>query len=301
MEIDSPTLIPNSESGKEPLIPVTKRVNVKARGRVMGVAREHYLRTDLPCQAEICFDHCVDKTISGKTAPKLPGNVTHYLLPLEDVAKNMFDVLDFTELTGILFLQSVVNSVQLQSMRHYRKICSLIKDPDKKSIFFPNEFCKQTYVQRESGQSLMDWRTQMAYAAGNWFYEHLGGQKPIVIVTEDEEIIQQLKSRRVEIFVLKFGDYLKNFWPNLERAYEVYQSILDAKDTVKSEKDSEDYVDYLKQEVLEAGVKSGRYIQGRLNVNKHHSMQEAFVTRQGGNLDKKDSNFGDVLLYLIHI
>ena len=74
----------------------------------MGVAREHYLRTDFPCQTEICFDHCADKTILGKPAPKLPGNVTHYPLPLEDVAKNMFDVLDFTELTGILFLQSVV-------------------------------------------------------------------------------------------------------------------------------------------------------------------------------------------------
>lgn len=280
-----------------PLVPVTKRVNVKARGKVMGMAREHYLRSDLPCQSVLCFEGCSQGNCESKDpAPLLPGNVTHYLLPLEDVAKSMGDILDIPELTGIIFLQSVINAVQLQSMRHYRKLYKLIKNPDKSSIFFPNEFCKQTHIPRETGQSLSSWKTLMAYRAANWFYDHLGGQKPIVIITEDDEIIKQLKSKRVEIFVLKFGDYLQNFWPSLETAQEMYKSLVDSKDAVKKTRDSDDYVDYLKLEVLEAGIKSGRYIQGKLNVNKHHAMQEAFVTRQGGDLDKKDGSSGDILI-----
>ena len=41
-------------------------------------------------------------------------------MPLEDVARHFLDVLEFSELRGIVFLQSVVNAVQNSSMRHYR-------------------------------------------------------------------------------------------------------------------------------------------------------------------------------------
>ena len=169
-----PGTMTGHDLGNDDLLPVTKRVNVKVRGKVMGVVREHYLRTDLPCQSQICFENCSQMSMLMKSAAKLPKNVTHYLLPLEDIVKSMFDVLDFPELTGMIFLQSVVNSVQLQSLRHYRKVAALIKDKDKSSIFFPNEFCKQTYVKRENGESLADWRTQMGYAAAEWYYRHLG-------------------------------------------------------------------------------------------------------------------------------
>ena len=40
-----------------------------------------------------------------------------------------------------------------------------------------------------------------------------------------------------------------------------------------------DYAGYLPVDVLEAGVKSGRFVRGTLNVNKHNAMTEAFVKR----------------------
>lgn len=42
-----------------------------------------------------------------------------------------------------------------------------------------------------------------------------------------------------------------------------------------------EYEGYLPQEVLNSGVKSGKLVQGRLNVNKYNSMQEAFITPLG--------------------
>ena len=103
------------------LRPVTRRVNVKTgNGRVMGVAREHYLRDDLPCMSELCFEDSCKSSMRDSKASMLPGDVTHYLVPLEDVARHFLDVLERPELRGILLLQSVVNAVQVASLRQYR-------------------------------------------------------------------------------------------------------------------------------------------------------------------------------------
>lgn len=140
--------------------PVTRKVNVKTRGgSVVSVfAREHYLRTDVPCRSQLCFEGCDN----GKH-PVLPRDVTHYLLPLEDVVRSFLDVLEFPELGGIVFLQSVVSAVQQSSMRHYRRVCRIVKDEDKSSktsVFFPNEFNEATHVERSGEETMREWKTR---------------------------------------------------------------------------------------------------------------------------------------------
>ena len=86
-------------------------------------------------------------------------------MPLEDVARYFLDVLEFSELRGIVFLQSVVNAVQTSSMRHYRRICRVVRNSgvgqkSKGSVFFPNEFCAATHVQRKEEESLKEWKTR---------------------------------------------------------------------------------------------------------------------------------------------
>ena len=72
---------------------VTRRVVVKSRGKVLGLAREHYLRRDLPCRSKLCFEGCQDKV-----KPVLPSDgATHYLMPMEDVAAGFVDILDLPE------------------------------------------------------------------------------------------------------------------------------------------------------------------------------------------------------------
>lgn len=57
---------------------VTRKVNVKSRGAtVSAFAREHYLRRDLPCRSELCFENCNNDVKEGVLLPK---DVTHYLV-----------------------------------------------------------------------------------------------------------------------------------------------------------------------------------------------------------------------------
>ena len=61
-------------------------------------------------------------------------------------------------------------------------------------MFFANEFSKATALEggRCDEESLTEWRGRMVHKAAVWYYEHLGGQKPIVIVTEDDKLLEQV-------------------------------------------------------------------------------------------------------------
>lgn len=60
---------------------------------------------------------------------------------------------------------------------------------------------------------------------------------------------------------LIWQDFLQNFWPELQAAHELYGSISQALQEKESEATEREYAEHLPSEVLEAGIKSGRYIQ----------------------------------------
>ncbi len=284
------------EKGEDNLSAVSRRVNVKiGNNKVMGVVRENYLRSDLCCRSEICFEGCAPMETDGVRPILLPADVTHYLLPLEDVVRQHFDVLASPELRGLILLQSVVNPVQLASQRHYRKICALVRDPAKASVFFANEFCKETSAPRKCGESAGEHKSALAFAAANWYYDHLGGQRPVVVVTEDESVLKAYETKRIEIFALRLGDYLDKFWPTLKNLRELYDELSAARKE-DNRKDYDDFAEYLKPGVLEAGLRKGKFIRGRLNVSKHHPSKEAFVSviSSGKKLNEDEST--DVLV-----
>ena len=262
---------------------ISRKVNVKSGGKVMAVVREQYLRSDLSCLSEICFE---ESCKSSRSRNLLGSGMTHYLIPFIDVAGHYMDVLEIEDLRGIIFLHTVVNVVKFARGSLFDRICKVVKDPAKQSVFFPNEFFKQTAAVRNDGETLKSWRGRLVHEAAVWYYEHLGGQKPIVIVSEDEEFIKSHENGHFEVFVLKLGDYLKKFWPHVEKAHTVYESLnLAHKELLQSNrqglmavgKKDTGYEDHLRPEAVENGVKSGNLYVGTIFVNKYHSTKEAVV------------------------
>nr|XP_058913690.1 DIS3-like exonuclease 1 isoform X3 [Kogia breviceps] len=143
------------------------------------------------------------------------------------------------------------------------------------------------------------WQSRSIYNAATWYYHHCQDKMPIVMVTEDEEAIQQYGSETEGVFVISFKNYLDNFWPDLKAAHELCESILQSRrerENESQESHGKEYPEHLPLEVLEAGIKSGRYIQGTLNVNKHRAQIEAFVRLQGAS--SKDSGLvSDILIH----
>ena len=70
--------------------------------------------------------------------------------------------------------------------------------------------------------------------------------------------------------------YLDNFWPDLKAAHELCESILQSRrerENESQESHGKEYPEHLPLEVLEAGIKSGRYIQVRVVMENRRQDQ----------------------------
>merc|ERR1719232_1026984 len=88
--------------------------------------------------------------------------------------------------------------------------------------------------------------------------------------------------------------YLDMFWAHLTHAQELLKALEFAAANPTEDR-TKDYFEYYKPEVLEAGLRSGKFVSGRLSVNKHLAMTEAFVAR-GGAHEKTGSSDADILI-----
>ncbi|XP_040536157.1 LOW QUALITY PROTEIN: DIS3-like exonuclease 1 isoform X2 [Gallus gallus] len=264
------------------------------QGRSVRVVREHYLRPDVPCRSALCRAGC------PRDGKLLSDDVTHYVVPDWKVVQDYLEILEFPELKGIIFMQTACQAVQHQKgRRQYNKLRNLIKDTRHDCTVFANEFHQNSYQPREKGESMEKWQTRSIYNAAVWYYNHCLGQMPVVMVTEDEDAIRQYGNETGGVFVISFKNYLDNFWPDLKAAHELFDSILQARrerEIESQENNGKEYPEHLPMEVLEAGIKSGRYIQGALNVNKHRAQLEAFVRLQGFG-SKETELQSDILIY----
>ncbi|XP_067105156.1 DIS3-like exonuclease 1 isoform X1 [Osmerus mordax] len=261
------------------MIKTEKILHLKSsRGRKVRVVREHYLREHVPCYSTLCQAGCAN---DGKV---LSGEVTHYVVPDAGVLRDYLEVLEFRELQGIVLTQTACHSVQhSRGRRQYNRLRGLLKDPRYDCVLFANEFQKYSYCPREKGETQDRWQTRCVYHAAVWYHDHLTGLKPVVMITEDQAALAEYSSLHCGVYVLSTQDYLRTFWPELLAAQELYSSIAQALQERGGEGSEREYVDHLPAEILEAGIKSGRFLQGTLSVNRHRAQHEAFLRMDASN------------------
>ncbi|XP_003969771.2 LOW QUALITY PROTEIN: DIS3-like exonuclease 1 [Takifugu rubripes] len=266
------------------MIKTEKILHLKSsRGRKVRVVREHYLRARVPCYSCLCLCQA-DCANDGKV---LPRDLTHYVVPDVGVVADYLEILEFKELRGIIFTQTACQAVQhSKGRRQYNRLRNLIKDPRHDCVLFSNEFQEYSYCPREKGESLEKWQTRSVYSAAVWYYNHLAGQIKVVMITEDQDAVAQYCNLTAGVYVITVQDFLRDFWPELRAAHELYSSVSQALQEKVSEGSQREYAEHLHAKVLEAGIKAGRYIQGTLNISKHHN--EAIVTTDG--LSNKDTD-----------
>ncbi|XP_027053645.1 DIS3-like exonuclease 1 isoform X2 [Pocillopora damicornis] len=278
------------------MIKTNKPLRLKTKtGRPLDVVREHYLQKDVPCHSEVC---AVCEQGNGTLLCK---SLTHYVVPDCQVSRLFLEIFESEEIQGVIFFETVVNHVQHQGGRKLQsQLKDIVKDNRQQSIIFSNEFCDGAYVAREPRESLEEWQWRCIYTGAVWYYNHLNQAMPLVILTEDQQIVEKYGNKSAGVFIMRTEDYLTDFYPTCQSILELYYSLAavnnEANESV-SEASTKEYQEYLPAEVLEAGIKAGRFLQGCLNVNKHCAQDEAFVQKSGkGMSDSKDSLDSDVLI-----
>ena len=97
-------------------------------------------------------------------------------------------------------------------------------------------------------------------------------------MTDEDAVIKRFSTERIEVFVMSMKQYLDMFWAHLTHAQELHKALEFAAANPTEDR-TKDYFEYYKPEVLEAGLRAGKFVSGRLSVNKHLALTEAFVSR----------------------
>ena len=114
-------------------------------------------------------------------------------------------------------------------------------------------------------------------------------------MTDEEAVIKGFSTERIEVFVMSMKQYLDMFWAHLTHAQELHKTLEFAAANPTEDR-TKDYFEYYKPEVLEAGLRAGKFVSGRLSVNKHLALTEAFVSRGSSHEKTGASSDTDILI-----
>lgn len=262
-------------------------VKVTSKGSVNKVVKEHYLRQDIPCGVIGCKE-CEPLLVSlneTATSPAILLDPLHQmkanrlfpgfpllLLPDTNILLHHLDVLETDLFSDVVILQTVLDEVKGNSAAVYRRIRSLIAQPSKRFFVFSNEHRKETFVEKIAGESDNDRNDRCIRRSASWYQEHLKAASldlKVILLTNDVANAKFAQGEGINVFSLKaFCDGFSG-----EKGFDAVMDMLEsAKDFVSNEeKTALKYDEYFSAGLLEAGIASGKFVKGTIQISPYNS------------------------------
>eukprot|EP01117_Protostelium_nocturnum_P010562 TRINITY_DN3799_c0_g1_i5.p2 TRINITY_DN3799_c0_g1~~TRINITY_DN3799_c0_g1_i5.p2 ORF type:complete len:1114 (-),score=421.54 TRINITY_DN3799_c0_g1_i5:5440-8781(-) len=231
------------------------------RGRIALIAREHYLRQDIE--------------------PNLLNlnESVQFTIPTFSFLSHFQEILEDPSVKDVIYLKTVTDQVREESHRAYLRIRGIVKDARRRTTLFSNEHFRPTFVERREEESMEDRNNRAVIKACQWIGESMKkkkNNKKAVLVSEDEKFTELAKNSLKEFdnfLVCSGSEYVKIFWKHNTVITNLYESLSLVQKNAKSQlesrsnnaKDSKDlYEEFLPDEIIEAGIKSGNLYRGSL-------------------------------------
>ncbi|XP_036229004.2 exosome complex exonuclease RRP44 [Bactrocera oleae] len=242
------------------------------RGNILKIVREHYLRDDLGCGAQICMN-CVQDETSVALLPERNVKSTifpfpHYLVLDTNVVLNQIDVLEEDAISNVIVLSTVLSEVKHNSSAVYKRFREVVQHKPRGFYVFVNEHHKDTYVEREPGESANDRNDRAIRKATLWYDQHL---------EEAQNSRAMQKSGRPRTRVVMITDDVGN----RERAEKDGILVASAEEYVKSLTDFPMLIDKYARKSFESDKKSLPIFPTHLSVNEIHDGIKAKKLLQG--------------------
>uniref|UniRef100_A0A3P9M311 Exosome complex exonuclease RRP44 n=1 Tax=Oryzias latipes TaxID=8090 RepID=A0A3P9M311_ORYLA len=247
-------------------------------GGVMKIVREHYLRDDIWCGSEACRECKQESTVLQADAC-IESNLCpypHYVVPDTNVVLHQIDVLEDPVIRNVIILQTVLQEVRHRSAPVYKRLKDMIQAKEKLVYTFTNEHHRETYIEREQGESANDRNDRAIRVAVKWYSQHLkaDGLK-VVLLTDDQG--NKEKAEENSLVVYKFDEYVKNLTANPELVDRLALSKDDKAEIISSKVL---FPEHLPLSKIQSGIKSGTFLQGTFKASRDNYL-EATVFVQG--------------------
>ncbi|KAJ3297254.1 exosome catalytic subunit dis3 [Borealophlyctis nickersoniae] len=247
------------------------------RGNIVKVVKEHYLRDDLYCGVTGC-SRCPAHSAILAPQPRRTAvaPVPHYIVPDTNVLYHQIDVIEHTAFLDVIVLQTVLEELRHRSNAVYNRVRQLIEERTRRFYVFCNEHHRETYVERQKGETPNDRNDRAIRVAVNWYNAHLGGAVGCVLITDDADNRRKAKLETIPVFsVRQYVESMKDH-PEL---IDMVASVAD--EDVDSEK-KYTYPEHLSATQMLAGLKSGAFVQGTLNISMHNYLEGSIFAKVNG-------------------
>jgi exosome complex exonuclease DIS3/RRP44 len=227
------------------------------KGNVVKILKEHYLRDDVVCCSEIC-DSC----------ELLPGYATlsgeSYTILDTNVVLQQIDVLENALFQNCIIPQTVMDEVRHRNFAIYNRLRSIVANPEKHFVVFVNEFCRETYVEREENESINDRNDRAIRRVLGYYSKHLGSSIQLTLLTNDRDNMMKARQEGLQAFTI-------HSW--VERSEEL-RPLLDTLAAPSTElPPTEDlsrplFPEHLPTSILQEGIKAGKYLTGTFRISR---------------------------------
>ncbi|XP_041803494.1 exosome complex exonuclease RRP44 [Chelmon rostratus] len=259
-------------------------------GGVMKIVREHYLRDDIWCGSEGCTECKQESTVLQRDACIESNlcNYPHYLIPDTNVVLHQIDVLEDPVIRNVIILQTVLQEVRHRSAPVYKRLKDIIHEKEKCFYTFTNEHHKETFIEREQGESANDRNDRAIRVAAKWYSQHLKTSESdadglkVVLLTNDQGNKQ--KAEESGLLVYKCEEYVKSLIANPELVDRLALSNDDMNEITSSKVL---FPEHLPLSKIQAGLKSGSFLQGTFRASRDNYL-EATVFVQGEEEDSTE-------------
>nr|XP_023684750.1 exosome complex exonuclease RRP44 [Paramormyrops kingsleyae] len=258
-------------------------------GGVMKIVREHYLRDDIWCGSEFCVECKHDSTVLQKEAVIESDlcSSPHYIIPDTNVVLHQIDILEDPLIKNVIVLQTVLQEIRHRSAPVYKRIKDVIHTAAKHFYTFTNEHHRETFIEREQGESANDRNDRAIRTAAQWYSEHLkkapdAQDLKIILLTNDKANKQ--KAEECGLSAYKCEEYIKSLIANPEL---VDRLALSSDDINEITTGKVLFPEHLPLSRIQAGIKSGSLLQGTFRASRDNYL-EATVFIQGDGEDSTE-------------
>lgn len=207
-------------------------------------------------------------------------NFPHYLVIDTNVVLDQIDVLEEESIKDVIVLHTVLDEVKHKSSVVYKRFRDVIMNPGRRFYTFVNEHHKDTYVERQPGESANDRNDRAIRVATQWYEKHLklsaaDDEAEIRVILLTDDVNNRTKALEMGITAVSVGDYV--------RTLESHPQILD-KLALKHQEFGENKVDlfppHLTPMHIHDGIKAGKLLQGSFAASRDNYL-EGFVNVAG--------------------
>ncbi|KAG0226605.1 exosome catalytic subunit dis3 [Actinomortierella wolfii] len=180
------------------------------------------------------------------------------------------------QISNVIILQTVLEEVRGLSVPIYRRVRDIIADKDRKFFVFSNEHHPDTYIEKLHRETANDRNDRAIRVATKWYSKHVADIKPSVsVVLVSDDAMNREKAVADGLQSTSFKSYIEALDNN-----ELLDMVADPTDLHDRERLT--YEEHLKPLQLSAGVKSGKYYQGKLSISQHNYLEGSIYTKVDG-------------------